>query len=79
VPLEIPSAMADPKVEPAQEDGESHVCVDCGRVSPRTQTGYTLISSLHGWRLTRGVDHNGDMCLAWHCPTCWAKQRSRKE
>ena len=70
--------MAEPDVEPEQQDGESHVCIDCGTVSPRTHTSYTLISSLYGWRLTRGVDRTGEICLEWHCPACWAKQRGRK-
>jgi hypothetical protein len=70
--------MAEPKMEPEQEYEECHVCVGCGTVAPRTHTSYTLISSLHGWRLTRGVDRSGEICLEWRCPACWAKHRGRQ-
>lgn len=50
-------------------------CVDCGALSPRTETSYTLISSQHGWRLTLGKDEQGHRISEWRCPRCWAKHK----
>lgn len=51
-------------------------CVDCGAMSPLTQTNYTLISPRHGWRLTRGVDKEGRKLAEWRCPQCWVRHKS---
>jgi hypothetical protein len=48
-----------------------HHCVDCGVVSPETETNYTLISARYGWRLTRQVDVAGRSQMEWRCPRCW--------
>lgn len=52
-------------------------CVDCKTRSPETQTNYTLISSRHGWRLTRNFDREGNKVMEWRCPTCWTRYKSR--
>jgi hypothetical protein len=58
----------------SSDDGDRRICVDCKRVSPKVQTGYTLISQTHGWRLGRRKVDDGYV-MEWRCPTCWAKQR----
>ncbi len=51
-------------------------CKDCGKVSPRTDTSYTLISSRHGWRLS--FDNvNGYRTSVWRCPECWKAFKGR--
>jgi hypothetical protein len=64
------------------EDEEDHssrrVCVDCGSCAPKTQTAHTLISSKHGWRLTRARMTNDEGYLfQWRCPKCWATHKSK--
>lgn len=60
---------------------ERHQCVDCRRLSPPTDSGYTLISREFGWRLTRAKALDGSLVLQWRCPVCWerfkAKQKTR--
>lgn len=56
-------------------EGEHRTCVDCARISPKVQTGYTLISQSHGWRLGRRKLEDGTYAMEWRCPACWAKQR----
>ena len=51
-------------------------CVDCGAMSPPTETNYTLISPRHGWRLTRSVDKEGKKLAEWRCPQCWARHKA---
>jgi hypothetical protein len=51
-------------------------CIDCGALSPATQTNYTLISPRHGWRLSRVVDKEGRKIAEWRCPHCWARHKS---
>ena len=46
-------------------------CIGCGRLSPETDTNYTLISSQFGWRLTRFRREDGEFIVEWRCPTCW--------
>jgi hypothetical protein len=53
-------------------------CVDCGALSPETETNYTLISSRHGWRLTRSFDAEGRKIMEWRCPPCWNRFRENK-
>src|SRR5579872_3339909 len=51
--------------------GERQTCVDCGILSPETDTNYTLIGSRHGWRLTRRIESDGSAVAEWRCPPCW--------
>lgn len=60
------------------EEEVSHQCVDCGRFSPKTSTGYTLLSSEHGWRLSRETLPSGELSLRWRCPDCWKKHKERQ-
>jgi hypothetical protein len=48
-------------------------CVGCGAAAPKTETAYTLISAMHGWRLTRDLEADGKRVARWRCPSCWAK------
>jgi hypothetical protein len=52
-------------------------CVDCGKLPPPTDTSYTLISTRHGWRLTRAVDKDGQRIMEWRCPSCWQIHRKK--
>jgi hypothetical protein len=68
-----------------QEDEPAHSghknvreCVECGTKSPETETNYTLISSRHGWRLTRSFDAEGRRVMQWRCPNCWNNFKIRK-
>ena len=54
-------------------------CVDCGKKAPATDTNYTLISSRHGWRLTRGADKAGQRVMEWRCPSCWLAHRKKQD
>jgi hypothetical protein len=56
--------------ETAHDTSRQH-CVDCGVLSPETETNYTLISARYGWRLTRKVDATGRSQMEWRCPRCW--------
>jgi len=62
--------------EPSEERENRHECVNCGTLSPATDTNYTLISSQHGWRLSREPDKFGRTSMVWRCPTCWAKHKA---
>jgi hypothetical protein len=50
---------------------ERPACADCKRLAPETETEYTLISTDHGWRLTRVRKPDGAFVFVWRCPTCW--------
>jgi hypothetical protein len=52
-------------------------CTDCGMVSPRTETNFTLISARYGWRLIRQLDAAGRQVLEWRCPRCWESFRGQ--
>jgi hypothetical protein len=56
-------------------DRRAHQCVGCLVWSPETDTNYTLISSRHGWRLTRGINAAGRSVMEWRCPTCWTHRQ----
>jgi hypothetical protein len=58
--------------------GQQQTCVDCGGKSPPTETNYTLISELHGWRLTRLRDAQGRFVAEWRCPSCWRAYKDRE-
>ncbi|MFO0618553.1 MAG: hypothetical protein U0414_38530 [Polyangiaceae bacterium] len=51
-------------------------CVDCGAKAPKTQTAHTLISSKHGWRLSRAATGDG-YAFHWRCPRCWVAHKTR--
>ncbi|MCU0689815.1 MAG: hypothetical protein MUF54_00300 [Polyangiaceae bacterium] len=57
---------------------ERHQCVDCRRLSPPTESGYTLISKEFGWRLTRSKGVDGSFRLEWRCPPCWQKHKVKQ-
>jgi hypothetical protein len=52
-------------------------CADCGKISPETETQYTLIAKF-GWRVVRTNDATGQAGIEWRCPTCWAAFKSRQ-
>jgi len=54
-------------------------CVDCGVLSPETETNYTLISARHGWRLTRRYETDGRLVVEWRCHACWRVYRGAGE
>lgn len=70
--------------EDEDEDGDPEApvsvrrCVDCHVDAPKTRTAHTLISSKHGWRLHRSRSDAGETILAWRCPTCWHKFKTRE-
>jgi hypothetical protein len=52
-------------------------CADCSKISPETETQYTLIAKF-GWRVIRtnvGAGHSG---IEWRCPTCWSAYKARQ-
>lgn len=53
-------------------------CVDCKTRSPETETSYTLISSRHGWRLSRNFDARGQRVMQWRCPNCWSRYKEKR-
>jgi hypothetical protein len=56
-----------------------HRCADCGTLSPKTDTNFTLISARYGWRLIRGVDGtSGRSRVEWRCPRCWEAYRKHE-
>jgi hypothetical protein len=62
----------------ASMESRQTACADCAQQPPATETNYTLISARHGWRLSRGVDENGQKVMRWRCPDCWKKYRTSK-
>ncbi len=57
---------------------ERQTCVDCGKLSPETETNYTLISSQFGWRLSRSKKDDGTFDVEWRCPDCWREHKRAK-
>jgi len=55
-----------------------HTCADCGERSPATETGYTLISARHGWRLSLKERPGGPREAVWRCPACWRRHRGTR-
>ena len=66
--------LADDDDDDDDERDAQRTCAACARSAPHTETAHTLISKVHGWRLTRsgGV---GRPAFQWFCPSCW-KARS---
>jgi hypothetical protein len=60
-----------------QQMGRFETCVDCGKQSPRTETGFTLISQRFGWRLRRERLSDGNVLVEWRCPECWNQFKQR--
>lgn len=56
------------------KDRDRPRCVDCGSLSPATETNFTLIGSNHGWRLTMTMV-GGRKVPVWRCPRCWKKHK----
>jgi DNA-directed RNA polymerase subunit RPC12/RpoP len=52
---------------------QPQTCFSCGKSAPETDTSYTLISSAHGWRVSREKDENGENVARWRCADCWKK------
>jgi hypothetical protein len=57
---------------------QPQTCFDCGKIAPQTQTSYTLISSAHGWRVSREKNENGEFVARWRCADCWKKMKDTK-
>ncbi len=55
----------------------AHICHDCHKAAPPTNTAHTLISSLHGWRLTRRAVGDGTFAFEWRCRPCSTLHRQR--
>jgi len=53
--------------------GKIPSCFDCKSEAPKTESGYTLISS--GWRLVRRHEIDGEFSFEWRCPRCWTKYK----
>ncbi len=47
-------------------------------MAPASDTNFTLISSQHGWRLSRAFDATGARVLEWRCPRCWTARRKKQ-
>jgi hypothetical protein len=61
-----------------REEEERKTCGVCGKQSPATRTGYTLLSTQHGWRLDRMKLPDGKAVFEWNCPECWKAKRSKE-
>jgi hypothetical protein len=58
---------------------QPQTCFSCGKTAPETDTSYTLISSAHGWRVSREKDENGQNVARWRCADCWKKFKERTD
>jgi hypothetical protein len=58
--------------------GQPQSCFDCGKTAPDTETSYTLISPMHGWRVTREKDASGNAIARWRCADCWKKYKDSR-
>jgi hypothetical protein len=57
---------------------QPQTCFDCGKIAPETQTSYTLISSAHGWRVSREKNEKGEFVARWRCADCWKKHKESR-
>lgn len=60
------------------DDKQRWTCVDCGTLSPETETPKTLISAQHGWRVVFVLE-DGKQSPQWRCASCWHDYRARRE
>lgn len=60
---------------PKRQAEDKRTCVMCKAVAPDTNTGYTLISSQHGWRVKAQRGPDGRRYSEWYCPDCWNKRK----
>lgn len=65
-----------PNDDPPPQRPSDRACVDCGEPSPDTEGSHTLISSRHGWRITRALRPDGRRIMEWRCPLCWGRYES---
>jgi len=56
---------------------DRQTCIDCGKVSPETDTNYTLISAQFGWRLSKRRGPTGDFVVEWRCAECWRDHKKK--
>ncbi len=52
-------------------------CFGCGVAAPPTRSDQTLISTSHGWRLSRRAAGGGEFFLEWRCPVCWKRYKDK--
>ena len=57
---------------------QPQTCFDCGKTAPETQTSYTLISSAHGWRVSREKNEKWEFVARWRCADCWKKLKDAR-
>jgi hypothetical protein len=74
----VGGCLGTPHATPPCSMGQRQECVDCNLQSPPTDTNYTLISSRHGWRLTRLRSAHGQFVAEWRCPQCWTAYKRRE-
>jgi hypothetical protein len=70
-------ARSEAQREEEDEASSQFRCVDCGVLSPPTQTSHTLISAKHGWRLSRIKRADGSVAYEWRCLECFSSQKAR--
>jgi hypothetical protein len=52
-------------------------CIGCGKLSPETETNYTLISAQFGWRLAKRQGPAGEFIVEWRCAECWREHKKK--
>jgi len=57
---------------------QPQTCYGCQKSAPETDTSYTLISSAHGWRVSREKDEAGENVARWRCADCWKKFKENR-
>jgi hypothetical protein len=78
----IRASKEQPPDEPTSGQTEivsSRHCVDCSLTAPVTESTYTLMSPLHGWRFTLRVDKDGRRGGDWRCPGCYKVFRAAQK
>ena len=58
---------------------DRQTCIDCGKMSPETETNYTLISAQFGWRLSRRKTEDGSFVVEWRCAECWRDHKKKTQ
>jgi hypothetical protein len=58
---------------------DRQTCIDCGKLSPETETNYTLISAQFGWRLARRRTETGEFVAEWRCAECWREHKKKTQ